>query len=355
MRAPRSTPRGRLARSTSVLVAASLLALGAMAPRPAAAEPSDAADPLAPRRAVEEPSAELAQAPAPARPRGPFDDLRLGRDDAGLGDGAWLAASVFSGSVRDDAITMGALDLGLRLALGEDARASLDWGIAFADTHVRGAYLGSNVPEPFDARLGRVEARNPDLRFEWTPRVSERVRVGVGLGAAIPVAATTTLPWDAPSESRFDASALVHEAYLASHGADRPWRFRPERAALYAPLSLALALSDDAVLAFDGAFAFGFRVLGGMGFEVLEDVQLGAELGGTLAPWLRLGARLNVTALALTTPSEAVQPSAEGWARLEFDPISVLARGTLGLGGPYGVGSDFVGWGVVLGASATFE
>lgn len=284
----------------------------------------------------------------------PFTDLRLGRDDAGLGDGAWASASVFAGLVRNDAIVMGAVDLGVRFAIGEDARASLDWGFAFADTRVRGAYGGATTAEPFDMRLGRVEGRNADLRFEWLPRLTDSVRFGFGLGAAIPVAATTSLPNNATSQAALDASTLVHEAYLASFGADRPWRFRPERAAVYVPLTLVFALADNTVLTFDAAAALGVRVLGGMGAELLGDLQLGAELGSAVASSLRLGGRLSVTALALGTTASAAQPAAEAWARLELAPISVLARVTLGVGGPYGVGGDFVGWGAHLGAAASF-
>ncbi|MBN8609819.1 MAG: hypothetical protein J0L92_04515 [Deltaproteobacteria bacterium] len=289
----------------------------------------------------------------PARRLRWLDDLRLGLDDSGLDDAAWVSFGVFAGDVRNDAITMGTIDVGLRLAIAPDARATLDWGVAFADAHVRGAYNGATV-EPFDARTGRVEGRNADLRFEWLPLVGRDVRFGFGVGVAVPVAATTRLPFDAASQADFDASSLTHEAYLAQNGAYRAWRYRPERVAVYVPLTLAIALSDDAVLALDGAGAVGVRVLGGMGQEVLGDLVLGAEIGAGVASFLRLGARAQVAALAVGTPSSAAQPSVEGWARLELAPVSVLVRATLGLGGPYGVGSDFVGWGLHAGAGAVF-
>lgn len=282
-----------------------------------------------------------------------LDDLRLGHDDSGLDDAAWISLGVFAGDVRNDAITIGTLDLGLRLAIASDARVSLDWGFAFGGTHVRGAYNGSTV-EPYDARIGRIEARNADLRFEWLPLLGRDVRFGFGVGVAVPVAATTRLPSDAASQADFDASSLVHEGFLAQNGGYRPWRYRPERVGVYVPLTLAIGLSDTAVLSIDAAAALGVRVLGGMGEEVLGDLLFGAEIGAEVASFLRVGARAQVAALALGTTTSAAQPSVEGWARLELEPISVLVRATLGLGGPYGVGSDFVGWGLHAGVGGTF-
>lgn len=320
------------------------------------ARPLDAVDTDAesvPPATIEEAAEESTVDVEPAPRMRMLDDLRLGLDDSGLDDAAWVSLGVFAGDVRNDAITMGTIDVGLRLAIAPDARASLDWGVAFADAHVRGAYNGATI-EPFDARTGRVEGRNADLRFEWLPLVGRDVRFGFGVGVAVPVAATTRLPFDAASQADFDASSLVHEAYLAQNGAYRAWRYRPERVAVYVPLTLAIALSDDAVLAFDGAGAVGVRVLGGMGQEVLGDLVLGAEIGAGVASFLRLGARAQVAALAVGTSSSAAQPSVEGWARLELAPVSVLVRATLGLGGPYGVGSDFVGWGLHAGAGFVF-
>ena len=300
-------------------------------------------------------------APSPGEPASPaprlLDDLRLGLEESGLGDGVWLTTGVFAGDVHasaPDSLTMGSFDLGLRLAISQDARASLDWGFAVADARVRGAYVGPTTNEPFDARHGRVEGRNADLTFEWLPRVGRDARFGVGVGVAIPVAATTRLPSSAATQSVFEASALVHDALLAQHGGYRPWRFRPERVAVYVPVTFAVALTKQMVLVADVTPALGVRVLGGMGDEILGDVSGGLELGASLADFLRLGGRVNVTALALGTSAAAVQPSAELWSRLELSPISVLLRGTVGLGGPFGVGSDFPGWGLHLGASAAF-
>ena len=302
-------------------------------------------------------SAEPAAAPRGDEPTRLIDDLRLGLDDSGLGNGVWLTGGLFAGDVHTatpDAITMGTFDLGLRLALTEDARVSFDWGFAVADTRVRGAYMGPTTTDPFDTKHGRVEGRNADLTFEWLPSLGRDVRFGFGVGVAVPVAATTRLPSDAATQSVFDASTLVHDAYLAQHGGYRPWRYRPERVAVYVPLTLAIAFSDQLVLVADVAAAVGVRVLGGMGNEVLGDVTGGVELGVEVADFLRLGGRVNVTALALGTTTAASQPSAELWSRLELDPISVLLRGTLGLGGPFGVGSDFAGWGLHLGVAASF-
>ncbi|MBX7194927.1 MAG: hypothetical protein K1X94_22935 [Sandaracinaceae bacterium] len=290
----------------------------------------------------------------PVDPPRVLDDLRLGHDDSGLGNGAWLSAGVFAGDVRDDAITMGTIDLGLRLAIVADARVTLDWGFAIADTRVRGAYIGPTTNDPFDVKMGRVEGRNADLRIEWLPLVSNDIRFGFGLGGAVPVAATTRLPSSAATQSYFDASTLVHDGYLAENGGYRPWRYRPEHAAIYLPLTLAIGLSRETVLAFDGTAAVGLRVLGGQPPDAIADLVLGAELASQLASILRLGVRANVAALALGSPSANAQPSAEGWARLELAPVSVIVRATIGLGGPYGVGSNFVGWGLHAGAGVSF-
>jgi len=97
-------------------------------------------------------------APSPGEPASPaprlLDDLRLGLEESGLGDGVWLTTGVFAGDVHasaPDSLTMGSFDLGLRLAISEDARASLDWGFAVADARVRGAYVGTSTNEPFVA------------------------------------------------------------------------------------------------------------------------------------------------------------------------------------------------------------
>lgn len=341
------------ARTTLVLLALGLgPSVGAARAQQA---PSDAVAPVETSDAVA--ATEISALGQSAQPPRLIDDLRLGLDDSGLGDGAWLTLGLFAGTVHSgtpDAITMGTVDLGLRLALTEDARVSFDWGFAAADTRVRGAYVGPTTNEPFDAQHGRVEGRNADLTFEWLPRIGRDVRFGFGVGVAIPVAATTRLPSDAATQAVFDASTLVHDAYLAQHGGHRPWRYRPERVGVYVPLTLAIAFSDQTVLVADLAAALGVRVLGGMGNEILGDVTGGLELGVEVVDFLRVGGRVNVTALALGTSSAAAQPSAELWTRLELDPISVLLRGTLGLGGPFGVGSDFAGWGLHLGVAATF-
>ncbi len=289
---------------------------------------------------------------APQRPR-TIEDLRLGRDDDGIGrsGSVWVGTGIFGADVRNDSILLSHLDLGLTFGIGRDARVSLDWGVAFASTRVRGSYVSPTTNEPFDARLDRVEARNADLTFEWLPFVSTDVRVGVGLGVAIPVAAGTRLPSSAETQSLLDASTLVHEAYLASNGGWYPWRYRPERVGLYLPLTVAIALDPDTLLSFEGAGGLGFRVLGGMGQEIEGDLMLAADLGSAVLPELRLGLRASVAALALGMPTAGVQPAVEPWLRIQLAPVSILVRGTLGLGGPYGLGSDFPGWGAHAGVA----
>jgi hypothetical protein len=308
---------------------------------------------------------------APRRHR-TVDDLRLGREDAGFGSpgSAWAAGGLFGGSMRDDSLLMAYVDLGLRLGIGRDARVALDWGVAFADTNVLGVYVSPTTTEPFGARVLRTEARNADLTFEWMPFVSDDVRVGVGVGVAIPVAAGTRLPSSPETQAALDASTLVQEAYLASNGGWYAWRYRPERAAVYLPVTVAIALGPDTLLSLEGAAALGFRVLGGSGCpadsapgascDVAGDVMLAADIGTAFLPELRMGVRASLAALALGIPNADVQPAIEPWTRIELAPISILLRGTLGIGGPYGVGGaasrdllgrmvpagSFVGWGL---------
>lgn len=294
-------------------------------------------------------SEELASPHAPRM----IEDLRLGRDDDGSGvrTALWASAGVFSGAVRDDTITMGWLDVGLRLGIGREARVAFDWGVAFAETRVVGVYTSPMTEQPFVAGVNRAEARNADLTFEWTPFVSDDVRVGFGVGVAIPVAAGTRLPSSPETQAALDASLLTQEAYLAAHGGWYAWRYRPERAGLFVPVNVAIALSPEVLLSIHAAPALGLRVLGGSGPDVEGDASFAADLGASVMRELRLGLRASVSALALGLPEAAAQPAVEPWARLELAPISVLARATVGLGGPYGVGSSFVGWGAHLGAS----
>jgi hypothetical protein len=173
----------------------------------------------------------------------------------------------------------------------------------------------------------------------------------LGVGVAIPVAAGTRLPSSPETQAALDASLLVQEAYLAAHGGWYAWRYRPERAGLFVPVTVAVALSPEALLTLHAAGALGFRVLGGSGPDVEGDASFAADLGASVMPELRLGLRTSVSALALGLPEAGAQPAVEPWARLHLAPVDVLVRATVGLGGPYGVGSSFVGWGAHLGAS----
>ncbi len=299
---------------------------------------------------MSEPMSEPIAAPVVSRPRA-IEDLRLGREDSGLGNALWLSGGVFGGDVRNDSVIASTIDLGIRLALARDARVSLDWGVAIAETRVRGAYTSPTTVEEFDTEHTRVEARNADLALEWVPFVSSDVRVGVGAGVAIPVAATTRLPSDAQTQSLLDASSLVHEAYLAANGGVYAWRYRPERVAVYLPVSLSISLGPDTALSFEGAAALGVRVLGNLGPELLGDVVLAADLGTSFFPQLRMGVRASAAGLDLGTATSAVQPAVAAWSRIELAPVSILLRADVGLGGPYGVGSSFAGWGLHAGAS----
>ena len=269
--------------------------------------------------------------------------------------GAWGSVGFFSGDLGNDSATVSTYDLGLRIGLGTDAALTVDWGLAVAATRVRGEYVTTMTNTPYDVRTERVEARNADFAFEFSPQVANNVRLSVGLGVAVPVAAGAQAPaTNTATAAQIEASRLVHDVYLATHGGWYAWRYRAERGAVFLPVGVAIQLGE-VTLSVEGAAAISFPILGGAENALLGDAMLAAEVAyGVPVPLFRdlsLGARVSLAALNLGLSSSTVQPAVEPWLRYRIAPCSIFLRGTLPFAGRYGIGSDFPGWGVHLGAS----
>lgn len=280
--------------------------------------------------------------------------LNLGREDHGSGApfGAWGSVGFFSGNIGNDSATAATFDLGMRIGLGTDAALTVDWGLAFATTRVRGEFVTVMSSTPYDVQTERVEARNADFTFEYAPQLSETVRFSIGLGVAVPVAAGAQSPaTNANGAAQIEASRLTQAVYLATNGGWYAWRYRPERGALFLPVGVAIRLSPETELSVEGAVAVSVPVLGGTETALSGDAMLAADLGHDVLPDLRLGARVSLAALNLGLMSSGVQPTVEPWIRYRVTDVSLLLRGTLPIAGPYGLGSEFSGWGVHLGAS----
>lgn len=284
--------------------------------------------------------------------------LNLAREDHGTGStfGAWGSVGLFSGSLGNDTGTVSTFDLGMRIGLGTDAALTVDWGLAVAATHVRGEYVTTMVNTPYDVQMERVEARNADFAFEFSPQVGDHVRLNAGLGIAVPVAAGAQSPATSTGgAAQIEAANLVHDVYLAMNAGWYAWRYRAERGAVFVPLGAVIGLSDETTLVIEGAAALSFPILGGAEKGFSGDAMLAADLGyrmllnATLQ--FSLGARASIAALNLGLSSSTAQPAVEPWARLRVQDVSILLRGTLPFAGRYGIGSDFPGWGIHLGAS----
>jgi len=280
--------------------------------------------------------------------------LNLGHEDHGEGSsfGTWGSVGFFSGDIGNDAATVATFDLGLRIGLGTDAALTIDWGLALATTRVRGDYVTVMSSTPYDVQLDRVEARNADFTFEYAPQLSSTLRFSVGLGVAVPVAAGAQSPAStALGAAQIEASRLAQSIYLATNGGWYAWRYRPERGAVFLPVGVAIRLSPQTELTVEGAVAVSVPILGGSESALSGDAMLAADLGHDVLPELRLGARVSLAALNLGLMSSGVQPTVEPWIRYRVTDVSLLLRGTLPIAGAYGLGSEFPGWGVHLGAS----
>lgn len=284
--------------------------------------------------------------------------LNLGHEDHGAGStfGTWGSVGFFSGNLGNDAATVATFDLGMRIGLGTDAALTVDWGLALAATRVRGEYVTVMSNTPYDVQTERVEARNADFTFEYAPQLSTTLRLSVGLGVAVPVAAGAQSPaTNANTAAQLEASRLAQDVYLATNGGWYAWRYRPERAAVFLPLGVAVRLTPQTHLAVEGAVALSIPILGGTENALSGDAMLAADVGHDVLSELRIGARVSVAALNLGLVSSSVQPTVEPWIRYRITDVSLLLRGTLPIAGRYGLGSDFPGWGVHLGASVDVQ
>ncbi len=291
-------------------------------------------------------------------------DVRRGDPSLGVGSdfGAWADVGIFSGdyapSEGPGSFTLIGVDFGVWLGLGDEARLSVDWGVAYGLGYVVGSYPAMPDPLDFDATVERIEAGNPVISFDWIPWIGDRARLRLGLLVAIPAAAIQTYgdaiqagPRTVEEAATFETSRRTHDVWLATHGGWNAWRYLPERVSIAVPLSVLLDLGA-VQLAFDGALGIGVPVLGGVG-DVDAFAQIAGEVYGTAATFdgggLSLGARLAVAGYHLGGTGEAAQPSIEPWLRWDARPGFVTVRSVLNVGDPFGLGSPTGVWALHVG------
>jgi hypothetical protein len=364
---------------------------------PAATAPASAlsAPDAAPADAATEPDAS-----APVRDRvhqaEGVADARLANLEDGVGErfAAWVSERFFTGAIpsvdpqyttstdglHDRDATMLLTEVGLRFSLTSEIRARADWGFAFSSSHVAATFIQA-APNPglaYDARTQRVEARNPVLAIEWTP-VIDNMRLSIGLGTAAPTAAGENLPTNAPDAVQWDASRMTHRLMVQTAGGLAPWRYRPERFALFLPVSFYFPV-DALTIGIEGAASLSGLVIGAErldGAQFAGDFSAAVHIAGDVTPEVRLGARFAValldvhpiTIVTITPPSSmpagigaVAQPSATAYVRLRFDPVFVVASFLANFGGRAGVGGRCTietdtcpVWALTVGAGATVD
>lgn len=285
----------------------------------------------------------------------------------------WIDFALFSGPYRasPNAYTVLGTQLGASMGIEREARLHVDWGFAYAMAHVAGTISTATSPIDYDTNLERVEAQNPVIGFDWLPWLGTNARLGLGLSLVIPAAAVQRFgdrnqagPTNATDAAIFDASRTLHDLAMGMSGAWSPWRYQPERFGLALPISLGFDLGS-VVLAFDGALALSFPVLGGQG--VIDGIaQLAAELYGTPVTFdaggLSLGLRASVVGYHLGAGAEvsedvrdAGQPAFEPWLRVDVRPVMLTLRGVLNVGGPFGLGTETGVWAIHVGGGLAID
>ncbi|MDW8246913.1 MAG: hypothetical protein RMJ84_10075 [Sandaracinaceae bacterium] len=270
----------------------------------------------------------------------------------------WLLTSIHRlESDGQDRLTLFALDFGFSLPVSQELMVSMDWGLAWASTHVRGLYRGARHTETYEMIHEHTEARNADLRFELRPWAHTHGELVIGLGAVVPLAGTPQSPANAFSQGIYDASLFAYEGYLAQRAAEHPWKYRPERTAVHLPIKLILHPLPISRITIESYGALGIRILGGTGDEFLFD--LGGSIEGQLFPfdWFNTALRVSLVSLALGTRDG---PALQSGVHLRFEakplasiPLRMGLEGHLGLSGPYRVDGPCPGWS--LGAGLSLE
>jgi len=290
----------------------------------------------------------------------------VGRGDPSLGIdsefAAWADVGIFSGDYAPGggagSFTLIGTDFGVWMGLGDEARLSVDWGVAYGVGHVVGSYPATPDPLVYDASVERVEARNPVISFDWIPWLGDGSRLSAGLVLAIPSAAIQTFgdaiqagPRTVEEAATFETSRRTHDVWLASNGGWNAWRYLPERLTFALPLSVLFDLGPVR-LALDGALGVAVPVLGGVG-DVDGIAQAAAELYGTAATFeagsFSMGARLSIAGYHLGASNAVAQPSIEPWVRIDARPGFVTVRGVLNVGDPFGLGNPTGVWALHVG------
>jgi hypothetical protein len=241
-------------------------------------------------------------------------------------------------------------ELGVRFGITSDARARVDWGFAYASSHVVGTYTDTTGMVPYDTHVDRVEAQNPSLQFEWAPVIGS-TRFSFGLGVAAPTAAGENVATNVDAAAVYDASSTTAELMLAASGGLGAWRYRRERMGLFVPISFLFPI-EQITIAIEGAAAISAPVIGAGPVPVTGDLQADLQIAGDLVPEVRLGARFGIALLDIGSsraPGTIVQPSATGFVRVRLDPGFLLASILADLGGYYGLNSSGGVWAITVG------
>ena len=241
-------------------------------------------------------------------------------------------------------------EFGLRLRPDSGLALDVSWGLAIAATSVAGVVENGGERTPFEGQPTRVDPGNPIVQIGYSGRVAENVHLEMGLGAAVPLAARAQVGADGPTFAERAGSEASHRAAMAMRGYWAPWRWAPERFALFVPLEVAADVGA-LTLEVQGALGVMVPVLGGRGVDPDVVVQLAAGLSGRLGQmvvvggWLRgVGAPLGVTLPGLDSDGEAASEafvfSAEPWVRVRVAPAEVSLRVVVNFNGADGVAGD---------------
>ncbi|MCA9608967.1 MAG: hypothetical protein KC619_25375 [Myxococcales bacterium] len=342
----------------------------AEAPPPADAEPSPAdpePEPVDDLGAPAEPvPAEEAALPEPSADPLPEEEAGLDADDVpaprdvvtatprhlfGRSLGVWLELG-WSGAGRGDqrAEFVFSPEVGIRFRPDRGLYVGASFGVTAAATHVMGEVTAAGETTTYDGDAGRFDPGNPTMEVGYSGVVARDIRLELGIGAAVPTAARAQPGADEAGLIDRAASETSQRAAMAMRGYWAPWRWAPERFALFVPARLSALLGE---LLVEGDLGVGVMVpvLGDTGIDADVIVQLAAGVGGHVAEPLYLGVRLRGVGSALgrtltgidvtgAAASEAVVFSAEPWVRLRFDPVQVTLRASVSFNGADGVGGD---------------
>lgn len=266
--------------------------------------------------------------------------------------GAWLELGMTSGGPDGSSVVAFTPEVGLRYRVAESVVADVSWGLVVARTQVAAHTEAGGRVVSYDRKITRVEPGNPILHGAFSPSFGDDLRLEVGLGVAVPTASRAEIGSERDPLSARHASEVAHRAALAMRGYWSPWRWAPERFALFLPIRVdvpivragparAQGMVADIGLAVEADLAVGLMlpVLGDQTQEPDFIVQGALGIGGRVAGPLCLGVRVRAVGAATgaVVPDDLVS-SAEPWVRLRFDPAHLQMRASLTLNGTDGLG-----------------